>query len=136
MGTVKIKKYTVNLNSNDKIEQLLQETYDQACQQHRIIQEEINKLSSSTTYKDLDIDGKEKYGKIMNNFFTLQQKAIGQKFDIAKLLAEVVKHGGDVKGAIVASKSTPSTLDLAKLRKLAVDASSVKNEAEEYETKK
>ena len=62
MGTVKIKKYTVKLNSNDKIEQLLQETYDQACQQHRIIQEEINKLSSSTTYKDLDIDGKEKYG--------------------------------------------------------------------------
>ncbi|MBP5456863.1 MAG: hypothetical protein J6Y37_10205 [Paludibacteraceae bacterium] len=136
MGTVKIKKYTVKLNSNDKIEQLLQETYDQACQQHRIIQEEINKLSSSTTYKDLDIDGKEKYGKIMNNFFTLQQKAIGQKFDIAKLLAEVVKHGGDVKGAIDASKSTPTTLDLDKLRKLALDASSVKNEAEEYETKK
>ena len=132
MGTVKIKKYAVKLNSNDKIEQLLQETYDQACQQHRIIQEEINKLSSSTTYKDLDIDGKEKYGKIMNNFFTLQQKAIGQKFDIAKLLAEVVKHGG----AIDASKSTPTTLDLDKLRKLALDASSVKNEAEEYETKK
>lgn len=136
METVKRKKYTIKLNNNDKIEQLLQETYDQACQQHKAIQEEINKLSSSTTYKDLDIDGKEKYGKIMNNFFTLQQKAIGQKFDIAKLMAEVVKHGGDVKSAIDASKAAPTTLDLDKLRKLALEASSTESESEEYVTKK
>jgi ribosomal protein L33 len=136
METVKKKKYTIKLNNNDKIEQLLQETYDQACQQHKAIQEEINKLSSSTTYKDLDIDGKEKYGKIMNNFFTLQQKAIGQKFDIAKLMAEVVKHGGDVKSAIDASKAAPTTLDLDKLRKLALEASSTESESEEYVTKK
>lgn len=136
METVKKKKYTIKLNNNDKIEQLLQETYDQACQQHKAIQEEINKLSSSTTYKDLDIDGKEKYGKIMNNFFTLQQKAIGQKFDIAKLMAEVVKHGGDVKSAIDASKAAPTTLDLDKLRKLALEASSTGSGSEEYVTKK
>jgi ribosomal protein L33 len=136
METVKKKKYTIKLNNNDKIEQLLQETYDQACQQHKAIQEDINKLSSSTTYKDLDIDGKEKYGKIMNNFFTLQQKAIGQKFDIAKLMADVVKHGGDVKSAIDASKAAPTTLDLDKLRKLALEASSTESESEEYVTKK
>lgn len=136
METAKKKKYTIKLNNNDKIEQLLQETYDQACQQHKAIQEEINKLSSSTTYKDLDIDGKEKYGKIMNNFFTLQQKAIGQKFDIAKLMAEVVKHGGDVKGAIDASRGAQTTLDLDKLRKLALEASSAPSEPEEYVTKK
>ena len=136
METVRKKKFSIKLNNNDKIEQLLQETYDQACQQHKSIQEEINKLSSSTTYKDLDIDGKEKYGKIMNNFFTLQQKAIAQKFDIAKLLAEVVKHGGDVKGAIDASKAAPTTLDLDKLRKLAMEASTSDSEAQEYVTKK
>jgi hypothetical protein len=132
----KKKKYSIKLNSNDKIEQLLQETYDQACQQHRAIQDEINKLSSSTVFKDLDIDGKEKYGKIMSNFFTLQQKAIAQKFDIAKLMAEVVKHGGDVKGAIDASKATPTTLNLDKLREIAMQASSTESETEEYVTKK
>ncbi|MBP5723911.1 MAG: hypothetical protein J6X18_10125 [Bacteroidales bacterium] len=135
METAKKSKYKVKLNNNDKIEQLLQETYDQACQQHKAIQEEINKLSSSTTYRDLDIDGKEKYGKIMNNFFTLQQKAIGQKFDIAKLLSEVVKYGGDVKKALDDSSSAPTTLDLEKLRKLAVEATTG-NEVEEYVTKK
>lgn len=136
MEVKKIKKYSVKLNNIDKIEALLQETYDQACQQHKSIQEEINKLASSTTFKDLDIDGKEKYGKIMANYFTLQQKAIGQKFDIAKLMAEVVKHGGDVKGAIDSVKAMPTTLDLDKLRQLAIDASSTSNEVQEYETKR
>lgn len=121
MGT-QIKKYKVKLNNNDKIEELLQETYDLACQQYKSIQDEINKMANSTTIKDLDIDGKEKYGKIMNNYISLQQKSIGQKFDIAKLMAEVVKHGGDVKGALDASKNMPTTLDLDKLRKLAIEA--------------
>ena len=135
MKIKKNKKYSVKLNNVQKIEDLLQETYNQACQQHTAIQEEMNKLAGSTTFKDLDIDGKEKYGKIMNNYFALQQKAIGQKFDIAKLMAEIVKHGGDVKGAIDASKAMPTTLDLDKLRQLAVEASST-GEVQEYETKR
>ena len=135
METKKTKKYTVKLNNTEKIEALLQETYDQARQQHTAIQEEINRLAGSTIFINLDIEGKEKYGKTMANYFTLQQKAIGQKFDIAKLMAEIVKHGGDVKSAIDASKSMPTTLDLDKLRQLAVEASST-NETQEYETKR
>ena len=65
-----IKKYKVKLNNIEKIEQLLQETYDLACQQYRQIQEEINKISNSTTLNDLDIDSKEKYSKIMNNYIS------------------------------------------------------------------
>lgn len=136
METTKIKKYKVKLNNNDKIEELLQETYDQACQQYKAIQDEINKIANSTTIKDLDIDGKEKYGKIMNNYITLQQKSIGQKFDIAKLMAEVVKHGGDVKGALDTVKTMPTTLDISKLRKLAMEATSNNDTKEEYDIKK
>ena len=135
MEVKKNKKYSVKLNNVQKIEDLLQETYNQACQQHTSIQDEMNKLAGSTTFKDLDIDGKEKYGKVMANYFTLQQKAIAQKFDIAKLMAEVVKHGGDVNGALDASKAMPTTLDLDKLRQLAVEASTT-NEVQEYETKR
>lgn len=127
---VKNKKFKIKLNNNDKIEELLQETYDLACQQYVSIQNEINKMANTTVIKDLDIEGKEKYGKIMNNYIALQQKSIGQKFDIAKLMAEVVKFGGDVKSAIDASKAMPTTLDLSKLRKLAIEANT--NDAEEY----
>ena len=51
-------------------------------------------------------------------------------------MAEVVKHGGDVKGAIDSSKAMPTTLDLEKLRQLAIDASSSSQEVQEYETKR
>ena len=136
MENNKIKKFSVKLNNNEKIEQLLQETYDQCCRQHNSIQDEMNKLSSSTVFKDLDIDGKEKYSKAMANYFKLQQNAITQKYDIAHLMAEVVKHGGNVKDATDALKSAPTTLNLDKLRKLADDASSKNDETQEYISKK
>lgn len=136
MENNKIKKFSVKLNNNEKIEQLLQETYDQCCRQHNSIQDEMNKLSSSTVFKDLDIDGKEKYSKAMANYFKLQQNAITQKYDIAHLMAEVVKHGGNVKDATDSLKNQPTTLDLNKLRKLAEDASSKNEETQEYISKK
>ena len=131
------KRYTVKLNNTDKIEQLLQETYNLASQQHKQLQDEINKIAGTTTINNLDIDGKEKYAKIMSNYMSLQQKSIAQKQDIAKLMSEIVKHNGDINSAIDASKNIPTTLDIEKLRKLAKDASSVdKSSTEEYITKK
>jgi len=97
-----------------------------------MVKEKINKIANTTVLKDLDIEGKEKYGKIMNNYMALQQKAINQKFDIARLMSEVVKHGGDVKEGIEAAKTMPTTLDLDKLRALAVNATTSANETQEY----
>ena len=42
------KKYTVKLNNVEKIEQLLQETYNLACLQATQIQNEINKIANTT----------------------------------------------------------------------------------------
>lgn len=128
------KKYVVKLNSLDKIETLLQETYNLACQQHTQIQAEINKIVNSTTLKNIDIDGKEKYAKAINNYMALQQKSISQKMDIAKLMTEVVKHNGDVKKGIENTKQT--TFDIAKLRELAKNVSNSNDtETEEYTLK-
>lgn len=127
-------KYKVKLNSIDKIEQLLQENYDLACQQHITIQNEINKITNTTAVNNLDIDGKEKYGKVMKEYLTLQQKAITLKMDIAKLMTEVVKQK-DVNKAINELEKTPSTLDLASLRKLAKDVNNNSSDAETYKIK-
>ncbi len=113
------KRYTVKLNSIEKIEQLLQETYNLACQQATQIQNEINKIANTTEINNLDIDGKEKYGKIMNAYITLQQKSIAQKYDIAKLMSEVLKHGGNLKETLEDTKNIPATFDVAKLKELA-----------------
>jgi hypothetical protein len=130
------KKYKVKLNNVDKIEELLQENYDLACQQHTLIQNEINKIMNTTTVNNLDIDGKEKYGKIMKEYFTLQQKAIIIKMDVAKLMSEIIKHNGDVNKALNDDNMKKSSLDISKLRKLAKDVNaSASDNKEEYTIK-
>lgn len=130
------KKYKVKLNNVDKIEELLQENYDLACQQHTLIQNEINKIMHTTTVNNLDIDGKEKYGKIMKEYFTLQQKAIIIKMDVAKLMSEIIKHNGDVNKALNDDNMKKSSLDISKLRKLAKDVNASANDnKEEYTIK-
>lgn len=128
------KKYSVRLNNVEKIEQLLQETYNLACQQHQHLQNEINKIASTTTLNDLDIDGKEKYGKIMSNYISLQQKSIAQKYDIAKLMSEVLKHGGNINDALSDDKNIPKTFDLAKLKELANAANTKDDKITEHYT--
>lgn len=116
------KRFQVKVKNLDKIEQLLQETYNLACQQYTQLQDEINKIANTTQLKELDIEGKEKYGKTMANYISLQQKAISQKFDIARLMAEIVKHNGDVDAAASEMGARGSSLDLKRIRELAKEA--------------
>lgn len=90
------RKLQIKLNSNEKIEQLLQEAYDLTCKQINDIQNEMNKLSNSCNLADVTIEEKTKYAKAMNDFMGSREKAISKKFDIAKLMAEIVKHNGDI----------------------------------------
>lgn len=127
--------YKVRLNDNTRLEQLLQETYDLACAQHTKLQDEINKIANSTIIAELDIDGKEKYAKIMANYISLQQKSIAQKQDIAKLLAEIVKHGGDAKEAIEQSKQQYTGFSVKELKKLVNDVNTQGDNGEHYNIK-
>ena len=130
------KRFTVKINSSEKIEQLLQETYNLACQQYVQLQDEMNKLSGVTKIKDLDIDGREKYAKAMANYISMQQKASAQKFDIAKLMADVMKANGDVDKAVSGMKQKSTSLDLSKLRLIAKEAvTQGGDETQTYETK-
>lgn len=111
------KNFVIRLNSLDKVEALLQETYDLCNSQINQVQGEINKIANSTPLKDMDIDSKEKYGKIMNNYLTTIQKAIDRKFEIAKFMGDIVKHNGDVDKALSENeKNKKTTLDLNAIR--------------------
>ena len=131
----KIKKYKIKVNNIEKIEELLQETYDLACKQQTIIQDEMNKIVNTTNVNNLDIEGKEKYAKAMQNYISLQQKSISQKMDIAKLMSEIVKNNGDAEKALSGMKAKSTTLDLEQLRKLAKEASTGSNDTQVYNVK-
>lgn len=89
-------KVKIKLNSIDRVEELMQETYAQACEQLNQIQSEINRITQSTDLDELTIDEKAKYGKILHDFLGDKKQAIAIKMDLTKLMAEVVKQKGDV----------------------------------------
>lgn len=94
------KKYKLKLNSTEKIEELLQELYEESDKIIVEIQNEMNKLSNSVQLHEEIVDAKAKYAKAMNDFITNKDKAIGRKLDIAKLMSEILKYNGNIKMAV------------------------------------
>ena len=94
-----LKRFKVKLDDKVKVQELLQEIYNEACKNIEEAQREINKIEMSTNLNEEVIDGKAKYAKAINDFITTKDKAIARKFEIAKLLTEVVKFNGNVQQA-------------------------------------
>lgn len=129
-------KYNVKLNSLEKIEQLLQETYDLASKQIVHIQEEINKLTNSSPLADSTMDEKAKYAKAMHDFMGDRDKAITRKFEIAKFMGEVLKHNGDVENTVNDSKAMSGMkMDINALRNAVKDMANT-DKPNVYELKK
>ena len=94
-----LKRYKVKLDSKEKVEELLQEIYNEACQNIKEAQDQINRIVNSTDLTQEILDGKAKYAKAINDFIATKDKAIGRKIEISKLMNEVLKFNGNVKQA-------------------------------------
>lgn len=96
------KRIKVRLSSAEKIEEVLQEVYDQACRQINEIQNEINKLINSTNLgaDDFTMDDKAKYFKAIHDLTGDKKSAIQTKLDIVKFMGEMIKHSGDAKSVV------------------------------------
>jgi hypothetical protein len=105
MALKPLKHYKLKLNSVDKIEELLQELYNEACKNVETIQNEMNKLSNSINLNEEIVDSKTKYAKAMNDFITNKDKAIGRKLEIAKLMSEILKFNGNVAKTFAESEA-------------------------------
>lgn len=125
-----IKNFKVELNSTQNLQDLLQEVIELANEQINQVQNEINKLTNSTTLQDEVMDGKSKYAKAINDFLVTKNRATAQKIDVAKMLQEVIKYNGDIKAA---TEDAATSLNLADLQSL-VDES-IKNQKEQSATK-
>lgn len=129
------KNYTVKINSVEKIEQLLQEIYDQTVKQHNEIQNEMNKMSNSCNLADATIEERTKYSKAMHDLIGDKTKTLSLKFDVAKFLGEMVKHNGDVNKTLddpAVGKATK--FDLAAWKK-EINAIATSNDVENYDLK-
>lgn len=128
------KNYILKLNSVEKLEQLLQEIYDQAVKHFNEIQNELSKLSNSTNLSEVTLDEKTKYFKAVHDLMGDKTKAITLKFDIAKFMGEIIKHNGDIERTLddpTVGKATK--LDITALKKQLNDI--VNDGPEEYNLK-
>lgn len=110
-----IKKFNIELNSSQNLQDLLQQVMELADEQLNQVQNEINKLTNSTDLTQEAMDGKSKYAKAINDFLVTKNKATAQKIDVAKMLHEVIKNDGDIKATLNDSKSGFNIADLQNL---------------------
>lgn len=133
------KKIQIKLNSNNKIEQLLQEAYDLTCKQINDIQNEMNKLSNSCNLSEVTIEEKTKYAKAINDFIGSREKAISKKFDIAKLMAEILKHGGDINDTLndkTSMKGLSGSFNIEELKRSLKEQLNENDNTETYQLKR
>ena len=107
----------IRVNSLERIEQILQETYDLTVKEINEIQNEMNKLVNSSPLATATFDDKAKYAKAVHDFIKDKTEAIKMRLDIAKFMGEIYKYDGNVAKAIsdpAISKST--SLNLKSLR--------------------
>ena len=128
------KKYKLKLNSAQKIEELLQELYEEADKNIVEIQNEMNKLANSVQLDQEIVDAKAKYAKAMNDFITNKAKAIGRKLDIAKLMSEILKFNGNVKLAVTEGE-IPDWDEITNALVDNANATNIEDETEKYHLK-
>lgn len=92
--------YKLKLNSIEKTESLLQEIYDDSVRQQNLCQNLISELKESTNLSTEPIENKTKFAKALNDFAATKDKAIGRKMDVAKVMAEILKYGGNIEKVI------------------------------------
>ena len=131
-------RYKVRLNSIEKIEELLQEIYEESCRLINHIQGEMDKIQNNIVLgsEGITIEEKTKYAKAMNDFMTNKKKAIDSKFEIAKFMGELAKHGGDINSTLndpAFSKETK--LDISMLKNMALNDVDDKDDYDSYKLK-
>ena len=94
----KKRKQEIRLNSNNSLEGLLQETYNDACLQIMDAQSSINTLVNSV--KAETIDDATKVAKEKGGLLKVKDSAIRVKLEIAKLQSDVIKNNGNIENAV------------------------------------
>lgn len=132
-----MKNFKIELNDPNKIKDLLQTVYRLADEQIIQAQNEINKLSVATQLQDEPMDARGKYAKAINDYLGIKDKAISKKIEIAKILADIYHHNGDVKGALEGSGNmNDMTFNFDDIRKIVDDSLQEKEKTKKIELNK
>jgi hypothetical protein len=71
-------KFKIELNDSQNVRDVLQQAYDLSDAQITQAQNEINKMANATRLQDEVMESKAKYGKIVNDYLSIIDKAISK----------------------------------------------------------
>ena len=112
-------KFKVELYNADNIRAILQQAYDLSDEQIIQAQNEINKMASATRLQDEVMDSKAKYGKIINDYLSIKDKAISKKVEIAKLMNDILNsYRNSMPGVGDVATSVKQSFDLSKIKEM------------------
>ena len=112
-------KFKIELNDSQNVRDVLQQAYDLSDAQIIQAQNEINKMATATKLQEDVMESKAKYGKIVNDYLSIIDKAISKKMEIAKLLTEILHHNGNVGAALSDNQiAGKQSFDLSKIKEM------------------
>jgi len=94
------RRFNIVLNDKVNLQTGLNELYHEAERLIKQIQEEIDKMTVSTSLNGLQMDEKSEYSRAVHNLIVDKTNALKLKLDVQKVVTEVLKFGGDENGAL------------------------------------
>ena len=127
-----LNKYRVILNDKVNLQTGLNELYHELDFLINQIQEEYTKLSENTSLVDMTMEDKSEYAKAVHNFLVNKGNILKIKLDLQKVVAEVLKTGGNEGDAFnnLKKNRTIEAIDIKSLQKM---IKSTENETENEE---
>ena len=116
------KKQTIEINSNESLRGVMQEVYNNSCNQIGDVQKVINELVAAANPED--IDDVTKIAKAKTDALKLKDSAIKIKLELGKLQSNIIKDGGDIVKAVTSSSEIVSNDSFAKIRDMVKNANS------------
>jgi len=92
------KKQKIEINSNNSLQGVMQEVYNNACSQIQDAQKVINEVAASSNPED--VDDITKVAKSKLDALKWKDSAIKIKLDIGKLQNDIMKYSGNMDEVI------------------------------------
>ena len=110
------KKQIIEVNNSESLQGLMQEVYNNACNQINDSQKVINELVA--TANPDDIDDVTKIAKAKTDALKVKDSAIKIKLDVGKLQSDIIKFSGNASLAIDNNPQIASKDSFSKVRDL------------------
>lgn len=127
-------KFKVEIYNSENIKDILQIAYDLSDEQIVQAQNEINKMANATQLQSETMESKARYGKIINDYLTIKDKAISKKVEIAKLLSDILNSYKNSQSTIADVSSSKQTFDLTKIKEMVKNMHEENNNNEKTKT--